>query len=103
MLVSLGAMRRAVTPASLGRPLRRGFEGNVLRQFVKVDAHPAGLATKKLFHGARELRVREPVAGVGCHRQEAARELVLALCATLEHADCAGDAELDRLIVAGLE
>ena len=56
-----------------------------------------------MLHGVRELRMREPVRRHRAHRQQAARELVLALRAALEELEAALDAELDRLVVAGLE
>src|SRR5262245_49172906 len=45
----------------------------------------------------------QPMRRPGLRRHEAARELVLALRASLEDADAALDAELERLVVARLE
>ena len=45
----------------------------------------------------------QPVRRPGGDRQKAARELVFALRAALEGDDPVGDAELDGLVVTGLE
>ena len=47
--------------------------------------------------------MRDQVAGVREHRLEAARELVLALGAGVEAREALADAEVDALVVAGLE
>lgn len=62
-----------------------------------------GLAFEKVCDRVGERRMREPVRGVRDGRQEAARELVLALRAAFERVESRFDAELEQLIVRRLE
>ena len=50
-----------------------------------------------------QARVGDPVIGEGFHRLEAALDLVLSLGPGIEALQAVGDAELDTLVIAGLE
>src|SRR5712692_5720849 len=91
--------RENSTGASPAFPTERA----ALVQLVHVALDSCRLPREKFFHRVRELRVPQPVRGPGLGRHEAARELVLALCAPLEDPDAALDAELQRLVIADLE
>src|SRR5512140_1806386 len=80
-----------------------GFVRAALVQLVEDLSHVRALPAQEFADRGRELGIRDPVQRVRAHRQEAARELVAALRATLEARDAALDAMLERLVVAGLE
>ncbi len=63
----------------------------------------ACLARQERVDRSVELSVAQPMAGPGRLRHEAARDLVLALCAGLEPLEPFADAVVDALVVAGLE
>src|SRR5262249_22762095 len=95
--------RRAAAERERRRGLLAAPERAALGELVDVVRHTGGLAREKSLDGIGELRMPQPVGGPSHLREEAARELVLALRAALEDADPARDAELERLVVAGLE
>src|SRR5262245_6467562 len=99
----VSATRRAAAERERRRGLLAAPERAALGELVDVLRHTGGLAREKSLDGVGELRLPQPVGGPSHLREEAARELVLALRAALEDADPARDAELERLVVAGLE
>ena len=105
-----GAVRHAAKPAvtsSMPVPLMTLLaaapERIVFAQFVDVRMDMLGLTFEKTCDRVRERRVREPVRGVRDGRQEAARELVFALCAAFERIESGLDAEFEQLVVGRFE
>ena len=61
------------------------------------------VALEKVLHRAREFRMREPVRRIRLDRQQASKQLVLALRAAFEYLQAARDRVFDRLVIAALE
>src|SRR5262245_13417926 len=69
-------------------------------EFLGDRSNVSPFAGKVVGDRAAQRRIGDEVCGMGCDREVAAGELMLALCAGLDACELARDRELDRLIVA---
>src|SRR3954470_4406681 len=77
---------------------RRGF-----RELAAGFRHIAAFLLEIVAHRAAQRRIGDVVRRMGGLRQVAARQLVLALGAGLDHPEAARDRKVDGLVVADLE
>ena len=75
----------------------------MLVELVHVRVDVLSLADEEVGDRVVELRVGEPMTRPRRMRSETAADLVLALRARLELCETLADAEIDALVIAGLE
>jgi len=75
----------------------------VIDQFVDVTRDAGGLALQVILDRAGEGGMRQPVRRVRLHRQQSAKQLVLALRAAFEQRQPVRNGVFDRLVVAAFE